>query len=105
MKPKRNDNKTIREQSIKLLLETLIDLLADKFPTVEKNMLENVLLKNKTFAELSINNGLTINRQRVIFKNSVSLLNKVLKVTSTKLHECDAVKPELEELREFKKFH
>jgi hypothetical protein len=45
MKAKIQDNKKIREQSIKLLLETLVDLAADNFLIVEKNIWKMFLLK------------------------------------------------------------
>lgn len=95
MKPKINDNKTIREESTKELLYNLLQIEINTLSQLQKKMLIEVLINGKTFGELKENLGLTSSRQRVVFKNGVNNLSKALLVMNDKLKAYDLLQAEL----------
>ena len=98
-----NVNKTIREQSTKILIETLINSLSENYPQLQKDLLSDVLIKGKTFAETSKLNKLTSHRQKIILKNSVNQLSQLLKMMGKFVRDHDKMEKELEELKQWKK--
>lgn len=86
-----NDNKTIREESINLLLNTLLNLEISSISNRERTILIEVLLNGKSFSELKDTLLLTTSRQRTIVKNAVTRFNNSLFTINDKLKLHDSL--------------
>lgn len=74
-KPK-TDNRSLREQSTKELLQAVMASTGNLFTTNEKIILEEVLINHKSFGEIGETILLTRSRQRTIFKNGLVRLKR-----------------------------
>lgn len=86
-----NDNKTIREESINLLLNTLLNLEISSISNRERTILIEVLVNGKSFSELKDTLLLTTSRQRAILKNAVTRFNNSLITINDKLKLHDSL--------------
>lgn len=91
MKLKINDNKTIRDESINLLLNTVLNLEINALSERDKMILIEVIINGKSFGELKETLQLTTSRQRTILKNAVSRFNAFLLTINDKLRLHDAL--------------
>ncbi len=95
MKIKVNDNKTIRDESIKKILNNLLQADINKLPPLYTTMLTEVLINGKTFGELKEIVQLPTSRQRVVFNNAVNSLSNELLSVNDKLKAYDLLQEEL----------
>lgn len=103
MKPKVNDNKTIREECIKILLHSILKIEVKSIMEIEKIILLEVLDNNKSFAELQSKINLTRTRQRTILENATNKFAKYLEGINEKQRFYEESESELVELRQWKK--
>lgn len=95
MIPKVNDNKTVRDESTKDLLNILLQMDINTLTPLYKTMLGEVLINGKTFGELKEIVKLPTSRQKVVFKNAVNTLINALKGVNDKLAAYDLLQAEL----------
>lgn len=91
---KTDNNKTAKE-AVKNVLEVLLEINFGTISSLHKTMLVEVLINNKTFAELTETVKLTTGRQKVVFQNAVNSLINSLKKVNEKLNSYDQLKEEL----------
>jgi|JI10StandDraft_1071094.scaffolds.fasta_scaffold53323_7 hypothetical protein len=103
MKAKINDNKTIREQSSKILIEAVLQIDTKTLSRLQKNLLFEVLVRGKSFFELSEQFNLSTYRQREVFKGAVNELNRYLKEINDNQRKREEEQKELADLRNWKK--
>lgn len=102
MKSKINDNKTVREESVKKLIHSALKIDVKSISELEKTILIEVLDNGKSFAELQNTNNLTSSRQRTILENTVNKLGKHLETINDKQRQYEESQKELIELRHWK---
>jgi DNA-directed RNA polymerase alpha subunit len=103
MNPKVNDNKTTREECIKILLHSVLKIEVKTIMEIEKTILIEVLDNNKSFAELQSKCSLTRTRQRIILENATNKFAKYLESINEKQQFYEESEKELIELRHWKK--
>lgn len=103
MSPKINDNKTVREESIKKIVHSVLKIEVKSITELEKSILVGVLDKGKSFAELQQANNLTSTRQRTVLEQAVTKFNKYLDSTNDWQQLYEESQKELIELRHWKK--
>jgi len=101
MKPtkKIDDNKTLRTQTTKDLLALLISIGKDTLTTREYEILEGVLVHQKTFGDLADEQLLTRSRIKTIFENGVKRLNHLYSGIYKRITTFDAIEKENRELK------
>jgi hypothetical protein len=103
MKTKINDNKTVREESIKKLINSVLKIEVKSLMEIEKNILIEVLDNNKSFTELQLLNNLTNARQKIILENAVVRFSKYIERINDRQRLYEESQQELIELRHWKK--
>lgn len=103
MKAKVNDNKTIREESIKKLIASIVQIETNTLSNLEKTVLIETLVNGKSFLELKDTVNLTTHRQKAILEYGVTKLNNQLQKINEKLKIFEESQKELAELRYWKK--
>lgn len=101
MKPKNkiDDNKTLRAQSTKELLVAAISIGENTLSKHEQFVLIEVLVNQKTFAELTENLQLTRSRVKVIFQNGIKRLNNIFNGINRRVIAYDEMEKELNEIK------
>lgn len=74
----KTDNRALREEITKELLQTMIASTGDHFTKNAKTILEEVLVNHKSFTEIGETILLTRSRQRTILKDSLVRLKRYL---------------------------
>lgn len=95
MKPKIDDNKKVREEAQQELLTALLKVDFNDFSPIYKTMLVEVLINGKTFTELKDTVKLTTSRQKIVFKDAVSILKSNLQEVNKALAAYQAMENEL----------
>lgn len=102
MKVARSDNKTLREQSSKLLISQLLESQNEILMDREKTLLFEVLCNQKSFAELTDVMLLSTHRQKVIFNKAVEKLSAYITDFNKKLSSLNKLEDELKDLKTWK---
>lgn len=98
-KNKIDDNKTLRAQSTKQLLVTAISIGKNTLSEREQFVLMEVLVNQKTFAELTENLQLTQSRVKAIFQNGAKRLDNIFNGINSRVIAYDAMEKELKEIK------
>ncbi len=87
--------KTIREQSIEELLPHLLALGDGALTKLEQALLEEILINNNTFTDLTKSIQLPTLRQKTVFGNAIKQLIKTLHVAKDRVNTFSILEKEL----------
>ncbi|MDE2026239.1 MAG: hypothetical protein KGJ07_07130 [Patescibacteria group bacterium] len=99
MKNNTEPGKNIKEQCMEDLLQHLLLLAGDKFILIERQVLNEVLVRGKTFKEVSQSLGQNADRQEIIFSRAFEKLIHAIDEANGKLRGYEKIERELNELK------
>ncbi len=92
--------KTIKEQSIEELLPPLLAFGSTTLYQLEHKLLNEVLINEKTFKDLSHTLKLTTSRQKAVFINGIQRLIKTLNEANEKMNAYNVVEQKFNQAKE-----
>ncbi len=99
MKNNIEPGKNIKEQCIEDLLQHILLLAGDKFILIERQVLNEVLVRGKTFREVARSHGQNADRQELIFRRAFEKLIHAIDEANGKLRGYEKIERELNDLK------
>ncbi len=99
MKSNIEPKKNIKEQHMEDLLQHLLLLAGDKFLLIERQVFNEVLVRNKTFREVARSLGQNASRQEFIFSRACEKLIRIIDDANGKLRDYEKLARELNDLK------
>ncbi len=91
--------KTLKERCMEDMLQHLLLLAGDRFSLIERQVLNEVLARNKTFREVARSLGQNADRQELIFSRAFEKLIHAIEEATSKLLGYEKIEKELNELK------